>query len=141
MQQCCNFQPPKQTESVWLGVKATKINKYLFLLSHISYCSHRSLVFCPTGTISDASVRSSTNLPIEGSSIDLTCDAAGSIFTRMWKKTGSDLVLTDDITLYDNNRVLSFKNLNKSDSGLYSCNISNPVSAKEATYMMLVNCR
>ncbi|XP_038568386.1 carcinoembryonic antigen-related cell adhesion molecule 5-like [Micropterus salmoides] len=32
--------------------------------------------------ISGASVKSSTNMPIEGSSVNLTCDAAGTVFTR-----------------------------------------------------------
>lgn len=99
------------------------------------------MIFCPTVRISRASVTSSTNQTIEGNSVNLTCDAAGSVFTRKWKKNGSDLTPADNIILYDNNRVLSFKSLNKTDSGEYSCNVSNPINNEEATYSMVVNCR
>ncbi|KAM8734991.1 cell adhesion molecule CEACAM5-like isoform 1-T1 [Acanthopagrus schlegelii] len=90
--------------------------------------------------ISGAAVTSSINVPIEGKSVNLTCDAAaGSVVTRMWKKDGSDLILTENIKLYDENRVLAFHPLKKTDSGEYSCKISNPVSSDEATYNMVVN--
>ena len=100
------------------------------------------MIFCPTERISGAAVTSSINIPIEGKSVNLTCDAAaGSVVTRMWKKDGSDLILTENIKLYDENRVLAFHPLKKTDSGEYSCKISNPVSSDEATYNMVVNCR
>ncbi|XP_049902002.1 carcinoembryonic antigen-related cell adhesion molecule 5-like isoform X2 [Epinephelus moara] len=89
--------------------------------------------------ISGASITLSTTLPIEGNSVNLTCDAAGSVFTRKWMKDGSDLILSDNIILYDKNRVLSFKSLTKKDSGEYSCTVSNPVSSDEAKYSMEVN--
>ncbi|XP_074509279.1 cell adhesion molecule CEACAM5-like isoform X8 [Sebastes fasciatus] len=86
--------------------------------------------------ISDASITSSTNLTIEGNSVNLTCDAAGSVFTRKWMKGGSDLIPAVNMTLHDNNRVLSFSSLNKQDDGEYSCNVSNPVSNDEASFTM-----
>ncbi|XP_036931280.1 carcinoembryonic antigen-related cell adhesion molecule 5-like isoform X2 [Acanthopagrus latus] len=90
--------------------------------------------------ISGVAVTSSTNLSIEGNSVNLTCDAAaGSNFTRLWRKDDSDLVLTDNMALYEENRVLSFKSLNKTDSGKYFCEISNPVSNDRAQYIMTVN--
>nr|XP_033487503.1 hemicentin-1-like [Epinephelus lanceolatus] len=89
--------------------------------------------------ISGASVKPSTNVLIEGNSVNLTCDAAGSVFTRKWRKGGSDLSVSENIILYDENRVLSFKSLNKKDSGEYSCTVSNPVSSDEAKYSMEVN--
>uniref|UniRef100_A0A671WB44 Ig-like domain-containing protein n=1 Tax=Sparus aurata TaxID=8175 RepID=A0A671WB44_SPAAU len=89
--------------------------------------------------ISGTAVTPSTNLPIEGNSVNLTCDAAaGSIFTSLWKKDDSDLILTDNMALYEENRVLSFKSLNNTDSGKYSCEISNPVSNDKAQYIMIV---
>ncbi|XP_029307753.1 LOW QUALITY PROTEIN: carcinoembryonic antigen-related cell adhesion molecule 5-like [Cottoperca gobio] len=88
--------------------------------------------------ISDASV-TSTNLQIEGNSSKLTCDAAGSVFTRKWKKGVLDLTLTVNMSLSDNNRVLSFISLNKTDTGDYFCEISNPFSSEEATYFLVVN--
>ncbi|XP_050932078.1 carcinoembryonic antigen-related cell adhesion molecule 1 isoform X2 [Lates calcarifer] len=89
--------------------------------------------------ISGASVKSSTNQPVDGNSVNLTCEAAGSVFTRQWMKDGSDLILTDNMMLYNEGRVLSFQPLKKKDSGEYSCKISNPVSSDEAKYVMVVN--
>ncbi|XP_060906259.1 carcinoembryonic antigen-related cell adhesion molecule 1-like isoform X6 [Labrus mixtus] len=88
--------------------------------------------------ISNPSITSSPKEAIEGNSVNLTCDAAGSVFTRKWMKDGSDLNQAD-IILYDNNRVLSFQRLNKTDRGEYSCNISNPINSMEAKHVLVVN--
>nr|XP_046254303.1 hemicentin-1-like isoform X19 [Scatophagus argus] len=89
--------------------------------------------------ISGVSLTSTTNLPIEGKSVNLTCEAAGTVFNRRWKKDGSDLILADNMMLYDENRGLFIDPLQRTDSGTYSCNVSNPVSAEEATFTMHVN--
>ncbi|XP_076593564.1 cell adhesion molecule CEACAM6-like [Chaetodon auriga] len=89
--------------------------------------------------VSGASVSPSVNLLIEGNSAILSCEAAGSFLNRAWMKDGSDLIPTDNITLQDNNRVLSFQPLKRTDSGQYSCYISNPVSSEAAHYTMVVN--
>ncbi|XP_067456288.1 carcinoembryonic antigen-related cell adhesion molecule 5-like [Thunnus thynnus] len=81
----------------------------------------------------------STDQTIEGNSVNLTCNGAGSDFTREWMKDGSSLTLADNMTLYDENRVLSFLSLKRTDSGEYLCKISNPVSFDEAKYSMVVN--
>ncbi|XP_034554368.1 carcinoembryonic antigen-related cell adhesion molecule 5-like [Notolabrus celidotus] len=88
--------------------------------------------------ISDASVTPSTNQTIEGKPVNLICDAAVSVFTRKWMKDGSNLTRNDNITLYEENRVLSFQSLQKTDTGVYSCNISNPISSMEAKYSLVV---
>ncbi|KAK1894991.1 Carcinoembryonic antigen-related cell adhesion molecule 1 [Dissostichus eleginoides] len=89
--------------------------------------------------VSGASVTSPSNLPIEGNSFRLICDAAGSVFTRKWRKGGLDLTPTVNMTLTNNSRELSFSSLNKDDTGDYSCVISNPLSSEEANYSMIVN--
>ncbi|XP_070690982.1 cell adhesion molecule CEACAM5-like [Pempheris klunzingeri] len=83
--------------------------------------------------ISGASVTSSPNQPIEGNPVNLTCNAAGSVFTREWMKDGSNL--SQDF----NKKTLSFKSLSKKDKGKYSCRISNPINSEVATYIMIVN--
>ncbi|KAM6995308.1 cell adhesion molecule CEACAM5-like [Tautogolabrus adspersus] len=88
--------------------------------------------------ISNPSITSSPKEPIEGNSVNLTCDAAGSVFTRKWMKDGSDLTQADFI-LHDNNRVLSFQRLKKTDKGEYSCKISNPINSMEAKHDLVVN--
>uniref|UniRef100_UPI003AAE90B7 cell adhesion molecule CEACAM2-like n=1 Tax=Centroberyx gerrardi TaxID=166262 RepID=UPI003AAE90B7 len=56
-----------------------------------------------------------------------------------WRKDGSPL--NNDITLHDEGRLLSFSALKRTDSGEYSCKVSNPISSEEAKYKMDVNCR
>ncbi|KAM3614034.1 uncharacterized protein V6R79_008830 [Siganus canaliculatus] len=89
--------------------------------------------------VSNTFIASSANLPIEGDSYNLTCDADGSVVTREWMKDGLSLTMTDNIILSDMNTVLSFQPLKKTDSGEYSCKTSNPASSDEAKYKVTVN--
>ncbi|XP_013763541.1 carcinoembryonic antigen-related cell adhesion molecule 1-like, partial [Pundamilia nyererei] len=89
--------------------------------------------------ISGASVKPSPNLPVEGTPVNLTCEAIGQVFTRKWMKNNSDLNPTDNMVLSDNNRVLTFNTVNWKDNGEYVCQISNPVSSDGAKYVMIVN--
>ena len=97
-------------------------------------------MFCPTERLSGFDI-TPTDQTIEGNSVNLTCDGAGVVFTREWMKDGSPLTLTDNLTFYDENRVLSFLSLKKTDSGEYLCKISNPVSFDEAKYSIVVICK
>uniref|UniRef100_A0A8C6WM00 Ig-like domain-containing protein n=1 Tax=Neogobius melanostomus TaxID=47308 RepID=A0A8C6WM00_9GOBI len=96
------------------------------------------IMYSPTEMISDALVSSSTQLPEEGTSLNVTCDASGSVSTREWMKNGSPLNSSENIMFYHQNQVLSFISLSRKDSGRYSCNISNPVSSQEDTHYMVV---
>uniref|UniRef100_A0A8C6SJT3 Ig-like domain-containing protein n=1 Tax=Neogobius melanostomus TaxID=47308 RepID=A0A8C6SJT3_9GOBI len=98
------------------------------------------IMYSPTEMISDALVSSSTQLPEEGTSLNVTCDASGSVSTREWMKNGSPLNSSENIIFYHQNQVLCFRSLSRKDSGRYSCNISNPVSSQEDTYYMVVTC-
>ncbi|XP_069559846.1 carcinoembryonic antigen-related cell adhesion molecule 5-like, partial [Brachyistius frenatus] len=105
----------------------------------LRYQTSEPSAFSVLKRISGASVTPSTNLTVEGTSVNLTCDAAASIFTREWRvKHESDGIRDDNFILYDNNRVLSLLSLNKTDSGEYFCKISNPVSSDEASYKLVV---
>uniref|UniRef100_A0AAZ1XI38 Ig-like domain-containing protein n=1 Tax=Oreochromis aureus TaxID=47969 RepID=A0AAZ1XI38_OREAU len=104
---------------------------------HLRKPSYRSSIL---EKISGSSVKPSPNLPVEGTSVSLTCEASGSVFTRKWMKDGSELTPTDNMTLSDSNRVLTFNTVNRKDNGEYFCQISNPVSTDEAKYIMTVNC-
>lgn len=99
------------------------------------------MIFCPPEKMSGASVTASSNLLIEGNPVNLSCEATGSVFSRMWMKNELGLVFTENMTLMDMNTTLSFKSVNHRDSGSYSCKLSNPVSSMEATYIMEVNCK
>ncbi|KAM8869647.1 cell adhesion molecule CEACAM1-like isoform 2-T2 [Spinachia spinachia] len=88
--------------------------------------------------ISGASITSQTNLAIEGNSFNLSCDAAGSVFSREWRKDGVELIPEDRLSLHENNRVLSFNSLSRKDAGVYLCSVINPVSQDEVEYTMVV---
>ncbi|XP_047455704.1 carcinoembryonic antigen-related cell adhesion molecule 1-like isoform X2 [Mugil cephalus] len=106
----------------------------------LRYQTSRLSVVTVLEKISGASLHPSTNDPlIEGTSFNLTCEASGSIVTRNWRKDGSALFHTDNMTLHDNNRVLMFNTVTRKDSGEYFCNISNPISSDGAKYNMMVN--
>ncbi|CAB1450655.1 unnamed protein product [Pleuronectes platessa] len=89
--------------------------------------------------ISGASIKSTTKQAVEGNSVNLTCEAAGSVFSRQWMKDGSDLILTNNMTLHSEKSVLSFQPLKRMNSGKYSCRITNPINSIEAEYNMVVN--
>ncbi|XP_072251140.1 cell adhesion molecule CEACAM20-like [Leuresthes tenuis] len=89
--------------------------------------------------VSGASVKPSTDLQVERTTVNLTCEASGSIFTRKWMKDGLDLIPSDNITLSEEDKVLTFKSVNRENAGMYLCKISNPVSTAEASYSMVVN--
>uniref|UniRef100_A0A3B4B4L1 Ig-like domain-containing protein n=1 Tax=Periophthalmus magnuspinnatus TaxID=409849 RepID=A0A3B4B4L1_9GOBI len=95
-------------------------------------CNVSNLV---SSNISDP-VKLSINL--EGISLNLTCDASGSIVTREWTKNGLPLNPSANIFFSNEKQVLSFRALNRKDSGRYTCKTSNPISSQEATYFMVV---
>uniref|UniRef100_A0A8C7X2E1 Ig-like domain-containing protein n=1 Tax=Oryzias sinensis TaxID=183150 RepID=A0A8C7X2E1_9TELE len=53
---------------------------------------------------------------IEGSSVTLTCEASGSSPSRKWKKDGSDLSLSENVTLSEDNKVVTFRAVNKDNT-------------------------
>uniref|UniRef100_A0A8C6T9K0 Ig-like domain-containing protein n=1 Tax=Neogobius melanostomus TaxID=47308 RepID=A0A8C6T9K0_9GOBI len=89
--------------------------------------------------ITNISVTSSSNLPVEGTSVNLTCDASGSIFTREWMINGIELKPSENIVFSEEKRVLSFRNLARKDTGRYTCRISNSFSSQSVDYTMNVN--
>uniref|UniRef100_A0AAQ4RHQ2 Ig-like domain-containing protein n=1 Tax=Gasterosteus aculeatus aculeatus TaxID=481459 RepID=A0AAQ4RHQ2_GASAC len=89
-------------------------------------------------SVLSASVTSETNLSIEGNSFKLSCDAGGSMISREWKKDGVKLTPDDHLSLQENNRVLTLNSLSRKDTGVYLCNVTNPVSQEEAEYKMVV---
>uniref|UniRef100_A0A3B3HP85 Ig-like domain-containing protein n=1 Tax=Oryzias latipes TaxID=8090 RepID=A0A3B3HP85_ORYLA len=89
--------------------------------------------------ISGVSIKVSTEQIIEGSSVTLTCEASGSSPSRKWKKDASDLSLSENVTLSEDNKILTFRAVNKDNSGEYVCLVSNPFSSSEAKFTFIVN--
>ncbi|KAG7475780.1 carcinoembryonic antigen-related cell adhesion molecule 5-like [Solea senegalensis] len=88
--------------------------------------------------ISAASVNSTRTQVFVGDSVNLTCEAAGSVFTRRWFKDGSPLILSDGMMFHNDRRVLSFQSLTRDDRGEYTCTVANPISSDEAKFTMVV---
>ncbi|XP_061918233.1 carcinoembryonic antigen-related cell adhesion molecule 5-like [Entelurus aequoreus] len=66
---------------------------------------------------------------IEGkSSVNLTCDAKGIVLDREWKKDGKPLQPGDTVVFYDGGRVLSISPVDRRDSGVFLCKVSNSIS-------------
>ncbi|KAM6968146.1 cell adhesion molecule CEACAM1-like [Aplochiton taeniatus] len=66
---------------------------------------------------------------IEGDSTNLTCDAAGSISTREWRKDGQPLSPNDRISFSEENRTLLISHVHRTDKGQYQY----PVSVRPST--------
>ncbi|XP_045574673.1 carcinoembryonic antigen-related cell adhesion molecule 1-like isoform X2 [Salmo salar] len=89
--------------------------------------------------ISGAIITTSPNPPIiEGNSVNLTCDASGSIITREWMKDGQLLSAGGNLTISEDKRVLSINPVKRTDSGEYLCRVSNLVSTADAKDILLV---
>ncbi|XP_077383876.1 cell adhesion molecule CEACAM20-like [Festucalex cinctus] len=66
---------------------------------------------------------------IEGqSSLNLTCDAEGTVINRVWMRKGKPLRPGGRFVFYDDGRVLSISPMDRQDTGVFLCNVSNTIS-------------
>ncbi|KAM5132014.1 cell adhesion molecule CEACAM8-like isoform 2-T2 [Mantella aurantiaca] len=65
--------------------------------------------------------------PIENKKVNLTCNSTNAE-TIVWSRVSSGSTLPPGVTLSPDNRTLTFSKINRSDSGDYRCQASNPVS-------------
>ncbi|XP_062395716.1 carcinoembryonic antigen-related cell adhesion molecule 1-like [Sardina pilchardus] len=73
------------------------------------------------------------------SSVNLTCDAQGTIITREWTKDGKPLSPSNSTTFLEENRTLSINPVEKGDNGQYTCTVSNPIGSVSENYNLVVN--
>ena len=85
-------------------------------------------------------VSSGGTLIAGNSSVNLTCDAQGTIITRAWTKGGQPLSPSNRTTFSEENRTLSISPVEKDDGGEYMCHISSPFSTMIASQTVTVNC-
>ncbi|XP_076135973.1 cell adhesion molecule CEACAM6-like isoform X3 [Alosa pseudoharengus] len=71
-------------------------------------------------------------------SVNLTCDARGSIVTREWTKDEQPLS-SNRITFHEENRRVSISPVQKEDNGEYTCQVRNPVSSLHNVSKLIVN--
>ncbi|XP_062395715.1 carcinoembryonic antigen-related cell adhesion molecule 1-like [Sardina pilchardus] len=91
-------------------------------------------------TISTSPIISTGGTVIAGnSSVNLTCDAQGTIITRVWTKEGTPLSPSNSTTFHEENRTLSISPVEKEDNGQYTCTVSNPISSVSGNYNLVVN--
>jgi len=80
---------------------------------------------------------------IEGAtSVKLLCDhGTTTSMVKQWTRDGQPLVPNDRIEFQENNAVLTIKDVKRTDSGEYHCNVSNFLDHEVAACILMVNCK
>ncbi|XP_053350050.1 carcinoembryonic antigen-related cell adhesion molecule 1-like [Clarias gariepinus] len=69
---------------------------------------------------------------IEYSSANFTCSGSGTIITTVWMKETNILYPSNSITFFNDNRTMVINPVKRTDSGIYCCVMSNPISSSFA---------
>ncbi|KAM5132537.1 HEPACAM family member 2-like [Mantella aurantiaca] len=71
--------------------------------------------------------------------VNLSCSAFGDVELFTWTRGGKTLGSNDTYILLDGNKTLQIKTPNRTYTGNYTCNVSNPVSSKDALWELTVS--
>ncbi|XP_075045818.1 cell adhesion molecule CEACAM2-like [Mixophyes fleayi] len=86
-------------------------------------------------TVSQSPLEVSEGTPV----VNLTCSASSGIQKVTWTKDGKSVGYNDSYILSDGNQTLRINQPNRTYTGNYSCNISNPVDWGYASFILNVS--
>ncbi|XP_054638049.1 carcinoembryonic antigen-related cell adhesion molecule 5 [Dunckerocampus dactyliophorus] len=90
--------------------------------------------------VSGATIRGPTTILIEDKhTANVTCEASGSVSSRVWTKDGLPLHPRATHSFSADNSTVSFRPVHSYDHGSYQCRVSNPISAMTAALNLIVN--
>uniref|UniRef100_A0A8C3G270 Ig-like domain-containing protein n=1 Tax=Cyclopterus lumpus TaxID=8103 RepID=A0A8C3G270_CYCLU len=96
------------------------------------------IVYAP---ITGAIIRSPEAILIEDKSYtNLSCEASGTISTRVWMKDNQPLHRSGRVTFSVDNKTLSLQPVHSSNHGTLQCRVSNPFSTVTVAHLLTVNC-
>lgn len=73
------------------------------------------------------------------SSANLSCTASGGLWSQIvWTKDGKQVATGSRMTLTNNKTLLTISPLQPEDNGVFSCQLSNEVSSKSASFSLEV---
>ncbi|KAG5270933.1 hypothetical protein AALO_G00173980 [Alosa alosa] len=72
------------------------------------------------------------------SSVNLICNFQGNVTLIEWTKGGKALCPSNRITFQRDNRILKISPVERTDTGEYTCRLSNPVSVMATNYNLIV---